>query len=179
MVIDAGHTPADYGAVSCTDHKEVDYNDELVIEISRELAARNIAFLLTRTIGCDTNHDDRLRQYLVDRLDDEKWKRYRELYSRIALANENHAALFISIHHDSVQEHHLSRTEDGKIIDVKDDFKKKIQSGVFDLYRLRSKIPRYRIKLSEIIEVCRDIVKENAGDGQKTLHLSRRNTGTG
>ena len=67
---------------------------------------------------------------MIDPLDDEKWQKYKDLYSRIATANEKHAGLFISIHHDSVQEQHLLRTEDGKIIDIKDDFKfaKKMQS---------------------------------------------------
>jgi len=37
--------------------------------------------------------------------------------------------LFISIHHDSVQEYHLLRADNGKIINVQDDFKQKFDPG--------------------------------------------------
>lgn len=129
IVIDSGHTPMNYGAVSCTDKKEVDYNDELVGAISRELIQKHIQFIVTRAKDRDMDDADALRHYLVDPLDDGKWQNYRQLYSRIAIANKMKADLFISIHHDSVQEHHLRRTEDGKIIDVRDDFKQQFNPG--------------------------------------------------
>ena len=128
-VIDAGHTLTEFGALSCTNKKEVAYNDDLVMEISKELTWKGREFLLTRTKDNGINQDEYLRRYLIDPLDDEKWQRYKELYSRIALANEKNAGLFISIHHDSVQEYHLVRTKDGKIIDVQEDFKQKFNPG--------------------------------------------------
>ena len=128
-VIDSGHTKANYGAISCTDRKEVDYNDDLVQKISTELIRKNRDFLLTRTKDTDIEDADELRQYLVDKPDDEKWQKYGQLYTRIALANKKQAGLFVSIHHDSVIEHRLQRSKNGKIIDVQDDFKQKFNPG--------------------------------------------------
>ena len=117
-------------AIAKVTHKmEVDYNDDLVAGISSELTRRNRNFFLTRTKCENINHADYLRKYLIDPLDDEIWQKHKDLYSRIALANEKQAGLFISIHHDSVQEHHLLRSKDGKIIDVQDDFKRKFGPG--------------------------------------------------
>ncbi|MFH0999147.1 MAG: N-acetylmuramoyl-L-alanine amidase [Pseudomonadota bacterium] len=140
VVIDAGHTPAEYGAVSCTNRTEVDYNDDLAAEVSGELTGRDGKHVLTRTKYENINHADCLRHHLVDRLDDEKWQKYKDLYSRIALANEKQAGLFISIHHDSVQEHHLLRTKEGKIVDVQDDFKLQFHPG-YSIYIARD--PKY------------------------------------
>lgn len=129
IVIDSGHTPSDYGAVSCTGKKEIDYNDELLAAISGELARKDRKFILTRTRSQPIRHDDYLKNHLMDRPDDEKWQKKKDIYSRIALANVLQAGLFISIHHDSVQEHRLSRTGDGKIVDVRDDYKQQFDPG--------------------------------------------------
>lgn len=129
IVIDAGHTHLNYGAVSCTDKMEVQYNDALVEAISGELNRKHIRFIVTRTQNRDIDDSDSLRRYLTDPLDDDKWLNYKQLYCRIAIANKMKADLFISIHHDSVQENRLRRAEDGKIIDVQDDFKRQFHPG--------------------------------------------------
>ncbi len=167
VVIDAGHTPSDYGAVSCTDKKEVDYNDDLVTENSRELTRRNRAFLLTRTREHDINHDNRFRQYLIDRLDDEKWERYKDLYSRIALANEKQADLFISIHHDSVQEHHLLRSEDGKIIGVKEDFKQQFDPGYSIYIASDPKYPNTEMNYQDALKFAKIFANKMQAIGRK------------
>ena len=128
-VIDSGHTLTAPGAISCTHRNEVDYNDDLVAGIARELTRNNRNFILTRTADKAVPPADDLRYHLMDQLDDEKWRNNKELYGRIALANEKQAGLYISIHHDSVQERHLLRAEDGKIVDVRDDHKQRFDPG--------------------------------------------------
>ena len=166
-VIDAGHTPTDYGAVSCTNKIEVEYNDDLVAGISSELTRRNKKFILTRTKYNDINHADKLRQYLIDSLDDEKWEKYKDLYSRIALANEKQAGLFISIHHDSVQEHHLLRTDDGKIIDVRDDFKQQFNPGYSIYIASDPKYPNTELHYLDALKFARIFAKKMQSIGRK------------
>lgn len=166
-VIDAGHTPVEYGAVSCTNKIEVDYNDDLVGGISSELTRNGREYLLTRTKDNDINHADYLRQYLIDPLDDEKWQKFKDLYSRIALANEKQAGLFISIHHDSVQEHHLFRTEDGKILDVKDDFKQQFDPGYSIYIANDPKYPNTELNYLDSLKFARIFAKKMQSIGRK------------
>lgn len=177
VVIDAGHTPAEYGAVSCTNRMEVDYNDDLVTGISSELTRRNRKYFLTRTKYENINHADYLRQYLIDPLDDEKWQKYKDLYSRIATANEKHAGLFISIHHDSVQEQHLLRTEDGKIIDVKDDFKQQFDPGYSIYIASDPKYPNTELNYLDSLKFARIFAKKMQSIRRKPSTYHEEKTG--
>jgi N-acetylmuramoyl-L-alanine amidase len=166
-VIDAGHTLTEYGAVSCTDKKEVDYNDDLVKEIAKKLTKKNREILLTRKKDKDINHADYLRHYLVDQLDDEKWQKYKDLYSRIALANEKQAGLFISVHHDSVQEQHLLRTKEGKIVDVQYDFKQKFNPGYSIYIANDPKYPNTEQNYSDVLKFAMIFAKKMQTIGRK------------
>ena len=176
-VIDAGHTLTEYGAVSCTDRKEIAYNDDLVMEISKELIRKGEEFLLTRTKDADIKGTDDLRQYLIDPLDDEKWQKYKCLYSRIALANEKQAGLFISIHHDSVQEHHLLRAEDGKIIDVQDDFKQNFNPGYSIYIACDPKYPNTELQYWDALKFAKIFAKKMQAIGRKPSTYHEEKTG--
>ena len=97
---------------------------------------------------------------LIDPLDDEKWQKYKDLYSRIATANEKQAGLFISIHHDSVQEQHLLRTEDGKIIDVQYDFKQQFDPGYSIYITSDPKYPNTELYYLDSLKFARIFAKK-------------------
>lgn len=84
IILDSGHTPEQGGALGLSGQYEVVYNDRFVAELAPALEKAGWQVKLTR------------EQYDIISLDD-----------RAQLANENQAALLLSIHHDSVQMKHL------------------------------------------------------------------------
>ena len=80
LVLDAGHTPQNGGAISATGQYEVSYNDRFVAELKPELEKSGWKVLLTRTPTQE-----------------------RSLKERAEFANRSYADLFLSIHHDSAQ----------------------------------------------------------------------------
>ncbi len=111
VVLDSGHTPTLPGALSWTNHKEVEYNDAIVSVLANKLATTDASLLLTRQPGQAAQIPSYLRTYLANPISESEWARQDHLYGRIALANYNKADLFIAIHHDSVQEKYLKPAE--------------------------------------------------------------------
>lgn len=138
VVIDSGHTPTLPGALSWTNHKEVDYNDAIVSALAKKLAATDKRLLLTRQPGQAGQIPAYLRTYLANPIGESEWARQDHLYGRIALANYNKADLFIAIHHDSVQEKYLKPAEYNheKSFLINSDFYTKFKVG-YSLYLAR------------------------------------------
>ena len=88
IVLDAGHNPQQGGALGVRGIYEVDYNDRFVAEIKPQLEKIGWQVLLTR-----------------------KKDQTATLGERVQTANQQNADLFLSIHHDSAQEHYLQATE--------------------------------------------------------------------
>ena len=92
LVLDAGHTPQQGGALGIQGIYEVVYNDRFVAELKPALEQAGWRVLLTRTPEQNIT-----------------------LAQRAALANQHQAHLFLSIHHDSAQMHYLEAiTVNGK-----------------------------------------------------------------
>lgn len=85
IALDIGHTPKKWGATSCTNQKEYDYNKKLVLELHESLTKNNI------------------QSFIINEKGDEI-----DLEQRTQIAQEKNADLFLSIHHDSVQTKYLS-----------------------------------------------------------------------
>jgi N-acetylmuramoyl-L-alanine amidase len=87
IVLDAGHTPQQGGALGARGIYEVAYNDHFTAELAQALQTKGYKVALTRkpeeSIG---------------------------LNERAAFANRANADLFLSIHHDSAQLHYLHKT---------------------------------------------------------------------
>lgn len=88
IVLDAGHNPQQGGALSVRGIYEVDYNDRFVAELKPQLEKIGWKVVLTRKQGETI-----------------------ELKQRSQMANTQNADLFLSIHHDSAQEHYLQPIE--------------------------------------------------------------------
>jgi N-acetylmuramoyl-L-alanine amidase len=86
VAVDVGHYLAEPGATSARGRAELDFNRDLAVELARALEARDIRVQL---IGADGD--------------------MAVLSRRTAAARE--AALFVSVHHDSVQPHYLEDWE--------------------------------------------------------------------
>jgi N-acetylmuramoyl-L-alanine amidase len=86
VAVDVGHYRAEPGAISARGRPELEFNRDLAIELARALAARGLD---VRLIGADGD--------------------MAVLSRRTAAARE--AALFVSVHHDSVQPHYLEEWE--------------------------------------------------------------------
>lgn len=78
IILDPGHSPNSFGAISCTGEKEYLYNDKLVNYIKNNLDKNNINSTITRMSSQNMS--------LLERVKSTKSSK-----------------LFISIHHDSVQ----------------------------------------------------------------------------
>lgn len=88
IVLDAGHNPQQGGALGVRGIYEVDYNDRFVAELKPQLEKIGWQVRLTR-----------------------KKDQTATLGERVQMANQHNADLFLSIHHDSAQEHYLQATE--------------------------------------------------------------------
>jgi N-acetylmuramoyl-L-alanine amidase len=86
VAVDVGHYLAEPGAMSARGRPELEFNRDLAIELARALEARGVRVKL---IGADGDMG--------------------VLSRRTAAARE--AALFVSVHHDSVQPHYLEEWE--------------------------------------------------------------------
>ena len=100
VAIDIGHTPKHHGATSAYGFTEYDYNQRMASIIIQTLKEEGIDAFLVNPEGREIS-----------------------LAERTAIARERHASLFISIHHDSVNEKYLHDWEyKGKQLRFCDDF---------------------------------------------------------
>lgn len=88
LVLDAGHTPQNGGAMGVSGQYEVVYNDRFVAELKPALEQAGWQVVLTRQ-----PHEER------------------SLAERAQIANQLNADVFLSIHHDSAQLQDLQKTE--------------------------------------------------------------------
>ncbi len=89
VAIDIGHTPKRWGATSAQGKKEYDFNKRLALELLDELHKQGIT-----------------KAFIINPNDIEI-----KLLKRVSIANLSNADLFISLHHDSVQEKYLTYTK--------------------------------------------------------------------
>jgi N-acetylmuramoyl-L-alanine amidase len=102
VIVDVGHTPHAYGALSARNQREYDFNFELAWEIEHGLIDDGFA----RTVLLVTDGTARAS------LDD-----------RVAVANRSSANLLLSIHHDSVPDKFLQKWDyEGKTRHFSDRF---------------------------------------------------------
>ncbi|MCK1745974.1 N-acetylmuramoyl-L-alanine amidase [Bradyrhizobium sp. 139] len=90
IVVDAGHTPDSYGALSARNDPEFGFNFRLASLITAKL--RSEGFAATRLLVTDG-------------------KARPSLFKRVGTANDGRADLFLSIHHDSVPDKLLETWE--------------------------------------------------------------------
>ncbi|QQO19189.1 N-acetylmuramoyl-L-alanine amidase [Bradyrhizobium diazoefficiens] len=90
IVVDVGHTPDSYGALSARNDPEFGFNFRLARLITAKLKSEG--FAATRLLVTDG-------------------KARPSLFKRVGSANEAHADLFLSIHHDSVPDKLLETWE--------------------------------------------------------------------
>jgi len=102
IVLDAGHGPSKPGATGRCRKPEVEYNDAVVSALVTALSHYNI--ILTRTANAEVSTQREALLHYLDRDAQSSWDKHKSLLARAALANEQHADLFISIHHDSTAE---------------------------------------------------------------------------
>lgn len=105
IVLDAGHEPSKPGAVATCGNTEVTYNDAVVGALAAALADYRI--VLTRNANADVATEDPAFPAHLSAAAKAKWPTHRSLLTRAALANAQHADLFISIHHDSTPTRNL------------------------------------------------------------------------
>jgi N-acetylmuramoyl-L-alanine amidase len=103
VVVDVGHTPHSYGALSARNHREYDFNFELAWEIEHDLIDDGFAkTVLLVTDGAQ----------------------HASLDDRVAAANRSSANLLLSIHHDSVPDKFLEKWNyEGKASHFSDRFR--------------------------------------------------------
>lgn len=132
VVIDSGHEPSALGATGTCHQNELVYNDELVQQIDQTLT-NFYQVILTRQSGKDVQTDDPNLQNYLPKNEKVLWNSKKSLLARAAIANLNHAQVFISIHHDStiteqqVNDPTLCDNHGG--INLKPDFKNKYTIG--------------------------------------------------
>lgn len=90
IVVDVGHTPDSYGALSARNDPEFGFNFRLASLVAAKLKSEG--FAATRLLVTDG-------------------KARPSLFKRVGSANEAHADLFLSIHHDSVPDKLLETWE--------------------------------------------------------------------
>jgi N-acetylmuramoyl-L-alanine amidase len=98
IVLDSGHQPStgpEGGATGVCGQKEYVYNDQVVEALAQALRAEDV--ILTRKKG----------ETLVAENPLPEWKANPSLFVRAAMANQQKADFFLSIHHDSVSGLHL------------------------------------------------------------------------
>ena len=146
IVLDAGHTPQQGGALGARGIYEVAYNDHFTAELAQALQTKGYKVALTRkpeeSIG---------------------------LNERAAFANRANADLFLSIHHDSAQLHYLHHAEkiageNRELLDAK--------LGIYrfdDLVVLaKTKIPAVLLEVGVIVDAD-DEAYVNNPQHQKTM----------
>ena len=148
VVIDAGHEPSKPGAIATCGIAEVVYNDAIVNTLLSVLSHYQIK--LTRQRNAEVNtQNPRLTHYLsADALT--KWPAHKTLYARAAIANAEHADMFLSFHHDSTLLNHqvdhaaLCQGRGGK--KLSEAFKKRYQIG-FNIFVYDAHDSRYEASL--------------------------------
>ena len=90
IVVDVGHTPDSYGALSARNDPEFGFNFRLARLITARLKSEG--FAATRLLGTDG-------------------KARASLFKRVTAANDGRTDLFLSVHHDSVPDKLLDRWE--------------------------------------------------------------------
>lgn len=103
IVLDAGHEPSNPGATARCRKTEVEYNDAVVAALAAAL--RQYRIILTRAANAEPPTQREALRYYLDQDAQPSWDKHKSLLVRAALANEQHADLFISIHHDSTAAH--------------------------------------------------------------------------
>jgi len=155
VVLDAGHEPSAQGAIATCGGKEVEYNDKLIAKLANNL--RGYRLLLTRKFAAEVDTDIKNMSDYISPDAKLKWHTHQKLLMRAALANKNHADLFISIHHDSTAEHwqktdlNLCSGKGGKRLNAQ--FKQQYQVG-FSLFIDKNKPEPFRslsLKLANLI----------------------------
>lgn len=132
VVIDSGHEPSALGATGTCNKNELVYNDQLVQQIAQTLG-NTYQIILTRQPGLDVQTDIPNLENNLPNIGIALWNSKKSLFARAAIANLNHANVFISIHHDSTSteqqvidptlcEHHGG-------INLKPDFKNQYRIG--------------------------------------------------
>jgi N-acetylmuramoyl-L-alanine amidase len=88
IVLDPGHTPTKKGALGVRGIYEVSYNDQFVAKLNKVLRAASFNVFVTRSPNESI-----------------------DLMDRVNIANSIRPALFLSIHHDSVQPIYLTKID--------------------------------------------------------------------
>lgn len=99
IVVDPGHEPSALGAIGTCQQNEVVYNDELAGYVVKALSS-SYHVILTRQPGQDVVTTGLSPKDLLPQ-DKPFWSSKTSLFARAVIANNNHAALFIAIHHDA------------------------------------------------------------------------------
>ena len=154
IVLDPGHEPSMVGAISSCQKPEYKYNEEMVGYILKALRP-DYTVVVTRKFGHDMTTTG-LKNYVKPEYQQE-WAKEKSLLARAAIANRIHAAIFISIHHDSVPEkdlyfdHKICHGKGGMRITPSFEAHHKIGFNVF-IYDHAAKIRKMRsLKLARIV----------------------------
>jgi N-acetylmuramoyl-L-alanine amidase len=125
VAIDVGHSPEKSGAISARGSTEFSFN--------LNLAARTLAELCARGFS---------DSFIVEKPDESM-----DLFKRTARANQKHARLFLSIHHDSVQPQFLSSwTYRGHVQSYSDRFQ-----GYSIFYSEKNPAPRASLEFCQLV----------------------------
>lgn len=134
IILDAGHSPSQFGAVGTCGKTEVEYNDEIV-RLLRQRLSQSFQVYLTREAGKELELSPQTTPEALKRelpgVSAQNWSTKRALLGRSYLANTLHGDVFISIHHDSTARRHQipdsSRCADGKKLSA--EFKNRFKIG--------------------------------------------------
>jgi len=100
IVIDPGHEPTQGGTIGTCQQHEVVYNDEMAQFVTKALEP-TYKVILTRQPEKPVQTDDLSLKNNILPADQILWESKKSLLARPAIANKDHAQLFIAIHHDS------------------------------------------------------------------------------
>ena len=154
IVLDSGHEPSLPGAWGTCHKNELIYNDELVQEISQTLS-KSYKIILTRNYGQDVELNDLDLTHNLPSIDNSLLNKHKSLYARAAIANLNHAQIFISIHHDStslkqqIKDPMLCGHKGG--VNLKSDFKNKYKIG-YNIFINNSDSTQRKLKSLQLAE---------------------------
>ncbi len=131
IYLDSGHAPQFPGAIGTCDTPEVWVNDHVTLKLTRALQASGYRVLFSRPLNFERSEIARRPARVPDRGD---------LRRRAEGANRARAALFVSIHHDSLFEEVLTsegspcqptESSDGKMVTPEFKARQKIGFNVF------------------------------------------------
>ncbi len=101
IVIDSGHEPSNGGATGVCQQKEFTYNDDVVAAL-RAVLGKKYKIVLTREKDQEVEISNPKLADFVPAAEKQKWEKRKPLFARGAIANQQKADFFLSIHHDSV-----------------------------------------------------------------------------